>query len=50
MGETEVAAKKSVIPTSPVITESVGRFLPIVNVSARKMGKRIPEITTGPFE
>jgi hypothetical protein len=49
-GDMEVAVKKSTIPTNPGIRNSKGRFLPMAKDRNRKMGKRIPNITTGPLE
>jgi hypothetical protein len=49
-GDIEVAVKKSTMPSSPGIRNSTVRFLPTAKDKNRKMGKRIPNITTGPLE
>lgn len=50
MGDTEVAVKKSIMPRSPGIMKSADICLPMVKERNRKMGKRMPKITTGPLE
>ena len=49
-GPTEVAVKKTVMPTIPGIRNSIGRSLPIENAKNRKSGKRMPNISTGPLK
>jgi len=49
-GDMEVAVKKSTMPSSPGIRNSTVRFLPTAKDRNRKMGKRIPNMTTGPLE
>ena len=50
IGDIEVAVKKRIIPKSPGIIKSTENCLPIVKERNKKMGKRIPNIITGPFE
>ncbi len=48
-GDTAVAVKNTAIPSRPGIKELTDICLPIKNARKRKVGMRIPKMTTGPF-